>query len=146
MEACVSITMKIRSAVREDLPFLVGTAHRLAAFGPPAWRTADEVVGGEVRTLKGFFDARPNETALLIVESERVTESGMSIWNGFRTTLPSSITVTLASWSWLRSQRVRVLEDLSFGRRKPGRASWGIPDSRRLCLRLTAGHEPYSSI
>jgi GNAT superfamily N-acetyltransferase len=47
----------------------MATAERLSAFGPPAWRTAAEVVVGEVRTLEEFFHAPDPLTSLLIAVS-----------------------------------------------------------------------------
>ena len=60
--------ISIRPARREDEPFVLATARRLAAFGPPPWRTADEIVSGESRTLRAFFDASVPGTALRIAE------------------------------------------------------------------------------
>jgi GNAT superfamily N-acetyltransferase len=45
------------------------TAARLAAFGPPAWRTAEELVEGEARTLRDFFESHDEASRLLIAES-----------------------------------------------------------------------------
>lgn len=42
------------------------TAQRLSAFGPPPWRTREEVVAGEVRTLEGFFQAPHPASSLLV--------------------------------------------------------------------------------
>jgi GNAT superfamily N-acetyltransferase len=48
---------------------VIATAERLASFGPPAWRTPAEVVGGEVRTLEEFFRAADPLVALLVAVS-----------------------------------------------------------------------------
>jgi len=45
------------------------TAARLAAFGPPPWRTAEELVEGEARTLRDFFETPDDGSRLLIAES-----------------------------------------------------------------------------
>jgi len=45
------------------------TAARLAAFGPPPWRTAEELVEGEARTLRDFFESPDDGSRLLIAES-----------------------------------------------------------------------------
>jgi len=45
------------------------TAARLAAFGPPAWRTPEELVEGEARTLRDFFESPDDGTRLLVAES-----------------------------------------------------------------------------
>jgi len=48
---------------------VLDTAARLAAFGPPAWRTAEELVEGEARTLRDFFESPDDGSRLLIAES-----------------------------------------------------------------------------
>jgi len=45
------------------------TAARLAAFGPPVWRTPEELVEGEARTLRDFFESPDDGTRVLIAES-----------------------------------------------------------------------------
>jgi GNAT superfamily N-acetyltransferase len=45
----------IRVATAADHEFVLATARRLAEFGPPPWRTADEVVAREQRALEEFF-------------------------------------------------------------------------------------------
>lgn len=62
--------MKIRPARSDDSGFVLVAARRLAAFDPPAWRTPEEIVEGEVRTLRAFFSAPPAGSTLLIAESE----------------------------------------------------------------------------
>jgi GNAT superfamily N-acetyltransferase len=59
----------VRSARASDRTFVLATAARLAAFGPPPWRTADELVEGETRTLRDFFDSHDDGSRLLIAES-----------------------------------------------------------------------------
>jgi GNAT superfamily N-acetyltransferase len=61
--------MKIRAAVPGDLSFVLAAAQRLASFGPPPWRSEEEVVEGERRTLRAFFAAPPDGAALLVAES-----------------------------------------------------------------------------
>jgi ribosomal protein S18 acetylase RimI-like enzyme len=58
----------IREGTEADRDFVVDTARRFAAFGPPPWRSALEVVGGEVRCLDDFFDGRLDGRTLLIAE------------------------------------------------------------------------------
>ena len=48
----------VREGTAADRDFVVDTARRFAAFGPPPWRSATEIVGGEVRCLDEFFDGR----------------------------------------------------------------------------------------
>jgi len=62
--------VRIRPANRSDEAFVHRTTGRLAAFGPPAWRTPDEIVEAERRTLRAFFSEPPTDAALLIAESD----------------------------------------------------------------------------
>jgi GNAT superfamily N-acetyltransferase len=58
----------VRGATAADRDFVVETARRFAAFGPPPWRTPQEVVAGEVRCLDDFFDGGMEGSALLVAE------------------------------------------------------------------------------
>jgi GNAT superfamily N-acetyltransferase len=62
--------MKIRPAAPGDRRFVLGAAQRLASFEPPRWRPAQEIVEGERRTLRAFFEAPPGGAALLVAESD----------------------------------------------------------------------------
>jgi GNAT superfamily N-acetyltransferase len=62
----------IRGASPADRDFVVETARRFAAFGPPAWRTPHEVVAGEVRCLDDFFDRGMQGATLLVADAEAV--------------------------------------------------------------------------
>jgi GNAT superfamily N-acetyltransferase len=53
----------VRDATAADRDFVIDTARRFAAFGPPPWRSALEVVAGEVRCLDDFFDRRTLDRA-----------------------------------------------------------------------------------
>lgn len=66
----------IRLATRADLPFVVETAGRLAAFGPPSWRTAGEIVSAEARSLERYFATPDPGAQLLIAEDESGTAAG----------------------------------------------------------------------
>jgi GNAT superfamily N-acetyltransferase len=61
--------IRVRSARGADRGFVLQTAVRLADFGPPAWRTAEELVEGEARTLRDFFESPDDGTELLIAET-----------------------------------------------------------------------------
>jgi GNAT superfamily N-acetyltransferase len=64
------VQLDVRSARAGDRSFVLDAACRLAAFGIPPGRTADEIVEGEARTLRAFFDAeQPAADTLLIVEA-----------------------------------------------------------------------------
>jgi GNAT superfamily N-acetyltransferase len=54
--------------VPDDRDFVLTTARRLSDFGPPPWRTAEEVVEGEARTLRAYFELPPPRTILFVAE------------------------------------------------------------------------------
>src|SRR6185369_15939432 len=58
----------VRDATAADRDFVIDTARRFAAFGPPPWRSPLDVVAGEVRCLDDFFDGRLTGPSLLIAE------------------------------------------------------------------------------
>jgi GNAT superfamily N-acetyltransferase len=58
----------IREGTAADRDFVIDTARRFAAFGPPPWRPEAELVAGEVRCLDDFFDGRLKGPVLLIAE------------------------------------------------------------------------------
>jgi len=64
-----SRAIRVRPARGTDRSFVLQTAARLAAFGPPAWRTPEEVVEGEARTLRDFFESPDDGTRLLVAEA-----------------------------------------------------------------------------
>ena len=61
--------VRVRPARAADRAFVLGTAARLADFGPPPWRTPAELVEGEARTLRDFFESPDDGTRLLIAEA-----------------------------------------------------------------------------
>jgi GNAT superfamily N-acetyltransferase len=65
------MTVAVRPARPEDRAFVLATAVELAAFGPPEWRSAEEVVEGEARTLRAWFAGPPEGSALLVAEEDR---------------------------------------------------------------------------
>ena len=71
---------RVRPARADDRAFVLATAVRLAEFGPPPWRTAEEVVAAESRVLHAFFDASaPGEgIALLVAEGENGERLGFA--------------------------------------------------------------------
>lgn len=60
----------VRPAGGEDWRFVITTAERLAAFGPPDWRPPREIVEAEVRTLEAFFASPPAGSALYVAEAK----------------------------------------------------------------------------
>jgi GNAT superfamily N-acetyltransferase len=68
----------IRPALPGDRDFVLAAARRLAAFDPPSWRSQEEIVTGDVRTLRAFFEASPAGSALLIAASEQDDRLGFA--------------------------------------------------------------------
>lgn len=64
----------VREGTAADRDFVIDAARRFAAFGPPPWRSALEVVTGEVRCLDDFFDGRLAGPALVIAEDDAAGE------------------------------------------------------------------------
>lgn len=62
------MSIRIRRARPGDEGFVLETAGRLSAFGPPEWRAPQDVVEGELRTLREFFDLPDPASVLLIAE------------------------------------------------------------------------------
>jgi ribosomal protein S18 acetylase RimI-like enzyme len=62
--------VRVRPASGADRAFVHTTSRRLADFGPPGWRTSEEIVDAEQRTLSAFFADPPAHTALLIAEKD----------------------------------------------------------------------------
>jgi GNAT superfamily N-acetyltransferase len=62
-------TTIIRPAHAADRGFVLAATTRLSAFGVPAGRTAPEIVEGEARTLRAYFDAANPPETLLIAET-----------------------------------------------------------------------------
>jgi GNAT superfamily N-acetyltransferase len=61
----------VRTARPDDRAFVVATAERLSEFGPPPWRTREEVVAGEVRMLVDWFERpRPDAEILVAVDAD----------------------------------------------------------------------------
>jgi GNAT superfamily N-acetyltransferase len=58
----------VRGGTAADRDFVIDTAQRFGAFGPPPWRSPAEVVAGEVRCLDDFFDGRVTGPTLLVAE------------------------------------------------------------------------------
>lgn len=54
METAVS-RLRVREGGPGDQAFVLETSRRLAAFDPPAWRPAGQIVAGEGRTLEAYY-------------------------------------------------------------------------------------------
>ena len=61
--------IRVRVARGADRTFVLETAARLAAFGPPPWRTVEDLIEGEARTLRDFFESPDDGSKLLIAET-----------------------------------------------------------------------------
>jgi GNAT superfamily N-acetyltransferase len=66
IQARIPRPLTVRAARAADRDFVLATARRLADFGPPPWRTVDEVVLREQRALSEFFDHPEPGSALYI--------------------------------------------------------------------------------
>jgi GNAT superfamily N-acetyltransferase len=73
------VSIKVRQARAEDRDFVLETTSRLSAFGPPPWREAADVVEGEARTLREFFESPDPSSALLIAEAESGDAVGFAL-------------------------------------------------------------------
>lgn len=69
----------IRPAAARDRERVLTLAARLAAFGPPPWRTPDEINEGERRTLRQFFDGHAPSTSTLLVADQAGSMSGFAL-------------------------------------------------------------------
>jgi ribosomal protein S18 acetylase RimI-like enzyme len=69
-EVIMRSDVRIRPATGSDQAFVHNVTDRLIAFGPPSWRTPEEIVEAERRTLNAFFIDPPRDTALLIAEND----------------------------------------------------------------------------
>src|SRR4051812_45587591 len=58
----------IRPADAGDRGFVLAATARLSAFGVPSGRSASEIVEGEARTLRAYFDAASPPETLLVAE------------------------------------------------------------------------------
>lgn len=59
----------VREAHSDDRSFLLKSAERLSSFPLPAWRTREEVIAADVRTLDDFLASAPGGAQLLIAEA-----------------------------------------------------------------------------
>jgi len=60
--------ISIRNAQPADREFVIEIAHRLVSFDVPAWRDKPELVEGDRRALRQWFDAPKDDQALVIAE------------------------------------------------------------------------------
>jgi GNAT superfamily N-acetyltransferase len=63
-------TLTIRPAAVGDRAFALESCGRLARFGIPTGRTAAEIVEGEARTLRAYFDDPSAPETLLVAEAD----------------------------------------------------------------------------
>jgi ribosomal protein S18 acetylase RimI-like enzyme len=62
------LTMQVRAAGMADLPFVLGLAPRLAAFGLPPWRAETHVVEAERRALARALEAASPDGPVILAE------------------------------------------------------------------------------
>src|SRR5262249_1201343 len=70
--------VNIRPARPDGRPFALAAARRLASFGPPPWRPAQEIVERETQVLASFFETPAPGSALLIAEAEEKKPLGFA--------------------------------------------------------------------
>ncbi len=63
------MTIEVRSVRADDREFVLSATARLSAFGAPRGRTREEIVDGEIRALKVFFDRPDPPETLLVAEA-----------------------------------------------------------------------------
>jgi GNAT superfamily N-acetyltransferase len=68
--------VRVRPACLDDRTFVLDAAERLSAFGPPSWRRGADIVEGEARTLRAFFESPEARSQLLIAESDAAEPLG----------------------------------------------------------------------
>jgi GNAT superfamily N-acetyltransferase len=64
----LSVQISVRPATAGDRDFVLGLAERLVSFDVPAWRDKAELVEGDRRALRQWFDAPRDDEALIIAE------------------------------------------------------------------------------
>jgi GNAT superfamily N-acetyltransferase len=64
------MTLAIRPATPGDRAFVLETVGRLGAFGPPPWRTAEEIGEADARGLRAHFGGAAPGAALLVAEED----------------------------------------------------------------------------
>ncbi|HZS46862.1 MAG TPA: GNAT family N-acetyltransferase [Blastocatellia bacterium] len=62
--------IRIRLANIHDKPFVLSLIPRLAEFGPPRWRDADQMTARDSETLDNVLSINPPETVVFIAEDE----------------------------------------------------------------------------
>jgi GNAT superfamily N-acetyltransferase len=62
------VTLAIRAAGPGDRAFVLATVVRLGDFGPPPWRTAEEIGEADARVLRVFFESPAPGATLLVAE------------------------------------------------------------------------------
>ena len=64
-------TITVRPATAGDREFVLGLVPELAAFGPPPWRTVDEMVETDTLVLGSALDGLVADATVLIAEDAR---------------------------------------------------------------------------
>jgi len=66
------LPLSIRPATPDDRPFVLDLAERLVAFDVPTWREKPELVEGDRRALRHWFDHFSPDEAMFIAELDGV--------------------------------------------------------------------------
>lgn len=62
--------MNIRDANKTDALQVIKIVGRLADFNTPSWRTDKEIVEGDVKVIKAYFNKPPSDQFLYVAELE----------------------------------------------------------------------------
>ena len=68
--------IRVREATPDDHEFILSMVPRLAAFGPPPWRDADDMTAVDLRVVNEKFATAPEGTTMYIAEDEHGTRLG----------------------------------------------------------------------
>ena len=66
----IRVTVAIRPAGPGDRDFVLATVGRLGDFGPPPWRTPEEIGEADARGLRTHFESPARGSALLVAEAD----------------------------------------------------------------------------
>jgi GNAT superfamily N-acetyltransferase len=70
------VPISIRPATAGDRDFVLGLAERLVSFDVPAWRDKAELVEGDRRALRQWFDVPANDSEALVIAEIDGTPAG----------------------------------------------------------------------
>jgi GNAT superfamily N-acetyltransferase len=71
-----ALEITIRAATGDDAKFVLGLVPQLAAFGPPHWRSVEQMVGTDTLVLGRALDGSTAEATVLIAEDNAARPLG----------------------------------------------------------------------